>query len=88
MRTRSKARVRAAVIVAALAAGAVGFHACSGPRKVRRVEGSGTIEAREVNVASRVGGQVLEIRADEGSRVGKGDILALIDHESLDIQLR
>ena len=88
MRTRTGGRARAAVIVAALAAGAVAFHACSGPGKVRRVEGSGTIEAREVNVASRVGGQVLEIRADEGSRVGKGDILVLIDHESLDIQLR
>ncbi len=39
-------------------------------------------------MASRVSGQVLEIRAEEGSRVGKGDILVLIDHETLDIQLR
>lgn len=88
MRRHTGGRMRAAVIVAAFAAGAVAFPACSGPGKGRGIEGSGTIEAREVNVASRVSGQVLEIRADEGSRVGKGDLLVLIDHESLDIQLR
>jgi HlyD family secretion protein len=74
--------------MAALAVGAVVFAACSGPKKARGIEGSGTIEAREVAVASRVGGQVLEIRAEEGSPVKKGDILVLVDHETLDIQLR
>lgn len=88
MRMRTSGRPQALPIVAALAAGAVVFAACSGPGKVRGIEGSGTIEAREVAVAPKVGGQVLEIRAEEGSRVGKGDILVLIDHETLDIQLR
>jgi HlyD family secretion protein len=74
--------------MAALAALAVVFAACSGPKKARGIEGSGTIEAREVAVASKVGGQVLEIRAEEGSPVKKGDILVLVDHETLDIQLR
>jgi len=88
MRTRTNGRSQAAPIMAALAALAVVFAACSGPKKVRGIEGSGTIEAREVAVASRVGGQVLEIRAEEGSPVKKGDILVLVDHETLDIQLR
>ncbi len=88
MRMYASGRPQALPIVAALAAGAVVFSACSGSGKVRGIEGSGTIEAREVAVASKVGGQVLEIRAEEGSRVEKGDILVLIDHETLDIQLR
>ena len=88
MRMHAGGRPQTLLTVAALAAGAVAFSACSGSGKVRGIEGSGTIEAREVAVASKVGGQVLEIRAEEGSRVGKGDILVLIDHETLDIQLR
>ena len=88
MRTHIRHGAPVAPIVAALAAGAVVFAACSGPKKVRGIEGSGTIEAREVAVASKVGGQILEIRAEEGSAVKKGDILALVDHETLDIQLR
>ena len=88
MKVRTNGRSPAAPIMAALAAQAVVFAACSGPKKVRGIEGSGTIEAREVAVASRVGGQVLEIRAEEGSPVKKGDILVLVDHETLDIQLR
>jgi HlyD family secretion protein len=88
MRTRTNGRPQAAPIVAALAAGAVIFAACSGPKRVRGIEGSGTIEAREVAVASKVGGQILEIRAEEGSAVKKGDPLVLVDHEIFDIQLR
>jgi len=88
MRTHTHGRPQVLPIVAALAAGAVTLSACSGPGRVRGIEGSGTIEAREVSVASKIGGQVLEIRAEEGSRAGKGDVLVLIDHETLDIQLR
>ena len=88
MRKHASGRPQSLSIVAALTAGAVIFASCSGPRKVRGIEGSGTIEAREVSVAAKVGGQILEIRAEEGTRVGKGDILVLVDHEALDIQLR
>jgi HlyD family secretion protein len=88
MKTPAIGRPQAAPIVAALAALAVAFAACSGPKKARGIEGSGTIEAREVAVASKIGGQVLEIRAEEGSPVKRGDILVLVDHETLDIQLR
>jgi HlyD family secretion protein len=52
------------------------------------ITASGTIEAREVSVSSRVGGQLLELRSEEGSPVNEGDTIALIDHASLDIQLR
>ncbi len=88
MRTSPERRPRAEVVIAALAILALVPAACSGPKKVRGIAGSGTIEAREVTVASKVGGQILEIRAEEGSQVKKGDILVLVDHEALDIQLR
>jgi HlyD family secretion protein len=49
---------------------------------------SGTIEAREVNISSKIAGELRELAVDEGSRVEPGDVLAVIDHELLDIQLR
>lgn len=52
------------------------------------ISASGTIEAIEVNVASKVAGQLEERAVDEGARVRAGDRLAVIDHASLDIQLR
>jgi ABC-2 type transport system ATP-binding protein len=52
------------------------------------VTASGTIEAREVNIAAKISGELRELAVDEGSRVERGDILAVIDHDLLDIQLR
>lgn len=88
MKRHFSGRPSSVTLVAIPLAVAVVFAACSGPKKTRGIEGSGTIEAREVAVASKIGGQVLEIRAEEGSPVKKGDILILVDHEALDIQLR
>jgi HlyD family secretion protein len=62
--------------------------ACSGGAQKDVISASGTIEAVEVNVASKVPGQILELAAGEGRRVKPGDLLATIDHAALDIQLR
>jgi len=62
--------------------------ACTGNHQQDIITASGTIEAVEVNVASKVSGQVLELAAEEGRRVKPGDLLATIDHATLDIQLR
>jgi HlyD family secretion protein len=62
--------------------------ACSNRRDRNVIAASGTIEAVEVNVASKVAGQVLSLSYREGARVAPGDLLAVIDHASLDIQLR
>jgi len=56
-------------------------------RAVRDIEASGTIEATSVQVSSKSSGEVLHLDADEGSRVKQGDILAVIDHSNLGIQL-
>ncbi len=62
--------------------------ACA-PRAAENViSASGTIEAIEVDVASKVSGQVITLAVDEGARVKPGDLLATVDHATADIQLR
>lgn len=45
-------------------------------------------EKREVNIAFKVGGQVLDILVDEGDFVQKGEVIALIDTRDYQIQLQ
>ncbi len=45
----------------------------------RTPDGSGTIEATEIQVSSQVPGQLLALRVDEGTRVAAGDTIAVID---------
>ena len=50
---------------------------------------SGTIEAQtKVSVHAKVPGEVIEFYVDEGDRVTKGDTLAVIDHQELQLQKR
>lgn len=52
------------------------------------INASGTIEATDVTVSSKIAGQIRNILVDEGSIIKKDDILVVLDHELLDIQLR
>ena len=62
--------------------------ACA-PRAAKNViSATGTIEAIEVDVASKVSGQILNLAVDEGAKVRSGDLLATVDHATADIQLR
>jgi len=88
MGTKARGRITEFTFYAALLLALGGLVSCSGAKNGRSILASGTIEAREVNVASRVSGQILALKADEGSRVKKGDVLALIEHDTADIQLR
>jgi HlyD family secretion protein len=47
--------------------------------KWRTPDGSGTIDATEVQVAAQVGGQLVSVLVDEGIGVASGDTIALID---------
>lgn len=50
---------------------------------------SGTIEAvQSVEVKSRVSGRVQKLLVKEGDRIEKGQLIAIIDPEELDLQLR
>lgn len=71
-------------VLAALAAVAV-LISCSGNEA--GYLGSGTVEAREVTVSARVGGTIVELPAEEGSRVQQGDLLAQIDLAEPQLQL-
>ncbi len=51
------------------------------------IEASGTLEAIEVNVASKLAGKILNIYFDEGSLIKKDDILAQLDCINYELQL-
>lgn len=46
------------------------------------------IETRQVNIGAEVSGRLIDVRVDEGAKINAGDIVATVDHSSLDIQLR
>jgi len=52
-----------------------------------KIRASGTIEATQVKVSAKQGGELVSVSAAEGSRVEKGQPLAQIDHSALDLQL-
>lgn len=47
------------------------------------ISGSGMIEVQEVQVSSKITGQIKEIRIDEGSLVKNGDTLIILEHPEL-----
>ncbi len=54
---------------------------CSDDKTSGVFETSGTVEAREIIVSSEVGGKVISVNFDEGSRVDSGFVLCQIDTE-------
>ncbi len=53
----------------------------------RTPDGSGTIEATQVQVSAKVPGQLVEVYVEEGSYVAAGDTLALIDAAEHELRL-
>lgn len=62
------------------------FH--SGSKETNIISGSGTIEAKEVNIASQTTGRLLSLKIEEGDFVKQGEVIAEVDHSKLDIQLQ
>jgi HlyD family secretion protein len=52
------------------------------------ISGNGRIEATEINIASRINGQILKILVDQGDYVKAGEILVYMDPDSLEAQLK
>lgn len=50
------------------------------------ITGSGSLEATEINIRSKTGGQILEMLAKEGTMVNPGNIIAVVDTEKLALQ--
>lgn len=61
---------------------------CETKKPINEINASGTIEATDVTISSRTAGQIREIMVEEGATVKKNDIMMMIDHDLLDIQLR
>ncbi|MBI3994378.1 MAG: efflux RND transporter periplasmic adaptor subunit [Nitrospirae bacterium] len=53
-----------------------------------RIAASGTIEATEVRIESKVTGRIEKILADEGDRVAEGQLLVQIEDHELEAQVR
>ena len=68
-----------AALVAALGIYVYGEHAAASGA----LEGSGTIEARNIRVGSKVGGRIAEVRVREGDRVKAGDLIVAFDDGEL-----
>jgi HlyD family secretion protein len=49
---------------------------------------SGSVEARDVQVGSLVGGRVTEVHVDEGQAVKEGQLLVRLETDLLDLQIR
>jgi multidrug resistance efflux pump len=52
------------------------------------IEASGTIEAREVTVSSELGGKLIKVNKEEGDHVKKGQLLAEIESEMVQVQVK
>lgn len=52
------------------------------------IKASGNFEATEVTVSSKTAGEIISFGVQEGDDVKSGDVLAVLDHSLLDVQLR
>lgn len=59
---------------------------CSGNNGA--IDGTGTIEAREIDVSALASGTVERLLVEEGARTEKGELLAEVDHGILDLRLQ
>jgi HlyD family secretion protein len=55
--------------------------------KNNRIEGSGTIEATQVDIAPKVAGRVMSLKVREGDTVQANQVVAELDHDELDAQV-
>src|SRR5262249_8096808 len=74
---------RVIIIVALLVvAGGTGLYAVRSSRDTG-LQGSGTVEARNIRVGSKVGGRIDQVLVREGDRVEAGQILVTFDDKEL-----
>jgi HlyD family secretion protein len=74
-----------AVVVAGLAAAAFFGHWF---RKEDSLQGSGTVEARNIRVGSKVGGRIDQVLVHEGDTVKPGDVLIAFDDKEMQAQMK
>lgn len=65
----------------------VSLAACSPPPPVDTLRVSGHVEATEVQIASEIGGRIIELRVAEGDRVDAGAVVARLDTRDTQLQI-
>lgn len=61
---------------------------CGNSHENNSITASGTIESVNITISSKTSGTITKLNFREGDRIKKGDLLAEIGHDLLDIQLR
>jgi multidrug resistance efflux pump len=79
-------RKRIAIIIGALAV-AIALYYIVAALLPHPVVGSGTVEARDIHVGSKVGGRIAKVLAREGDRVEAGQVLITFEDKDLEAQL-
>jgi HlyD family secretion protein len=81
-----KLRIFIVVVIVAAAVAATGVYA-GWFRRDASLQGSGTVEARNTRVGSKVGGRILQVLVREGDRVKPGQTLITFDDKELEASL-
>lgn len=78
------------ILLKGIALVSLGFflYGCGNGQDKNTISASGTIEATNVTVSSKVAGQIQKIYKDEGDNVKAGDTLLTVDYDLLAIQLQ
>ena len=76
-----------AIIVAVLAAGSIGIAFAWKGRGTDSLVASGTLEARNISVGSKVGGRISRVLVHEGDRVEQNQVLVIFESVELEGQL-
>jgi HlyD family secretion protein len=79
----------AAILVAAAAGAVIAYVVLNKPALPPEIVGSnGRLEAKEVDIATKYQGRIKEVLANEGDTVDSGQVVAVMDTEPLQAQLR
>ena len=72
----------------AVVAASLVLAACKTSTPANAIRVSGHVEATEVQVSAEVGGRILELKVDEGSRLMTGDVIATLDPRDTELQIQ
>ena len=85
----SKKLILVAIAIVAIGGGVVAWLILSKPELPEGFAGvNGRLEAKQVDIATKYPGRIKEVLADEGDTVDEGQVVATMDTEPLEAQLR